>query len=71
MLTDSGGYQAFSLSQKARGRSLVKPAEEDPAAVALMDRLSRVSRNRWPEEAIAFPKRMPPPPPKKAKAPPV
>ncbi len=46
----------------------VKPAEEDPAAITLMDRLSRVSRNRWPEEALAFPKRMPPPPPKKKKA---
>ena len=30
--------------------------------------LSRVSRNRWPETAIAYPKRMPPPPPKKPKA---
>ncbi|CAN5874175.1 hypothetical protein BH23ACT2_BH23ACT2_25210 [soil metagenome] len=46
----------------------VKPAEEDPAAITLMDRLSRVSRNRWPAEALAFPKRMPPPPPKKKKA---
>ncbi|MEO6989866.1 MAG: Coenzyme F420 hydrogenase/dehydrogenase, beta subunit C-terminal domain [Aquihabitans sp.] len=52
----------------AQGKLLTKPAEEDPAALALMDRLSRVSRNRWPEEAIAFPKRMPPPPPKKKKA---
>jgi coenzyme F420 hydrogenase subunit beta len=47
----------------------VKPAEEDPAALALMERLSRVSRNRWPDTAIGFPKRMPPPPPKKKKAP--
>ena len=46
----------------------VKPAEEDPAAIVLMDRLSRVSRNRWPDTAIGFPKRMPPPPPKKKKA---
>jgi coenzyme F420 hydrogenase subunit beta len=45
----------------------VKPAEEDPAAIALMNRLSRVSRNRWPESAIGFPARMPPPPPKKPK----
>ena len=42
---------------------------EDPAAIALMDRLARVSRNRWPDTAIGFPKRMPPPPPKKKKAP--
>ncbi len=52
-----------------QGKLLTKPAEEDPAALALMDRLSRISRNRWPEEAIAFPKLMPPPPPKKKKAP--
>ncbi|MBX3312856.1 MAG: Coenzyme F420 hydrogenase/dehydrogenase, beta subunit C-terminal domain [Actinobacteria bacterium] len=60
--------QAVMERMIGQGRVLVKPAEEDPAAVALMDRLSRVSRNRWPEEAIAFPKRMPPPPPKKKKA---
>jgi len=48
----------------------VKPAEEDPAAIVLMDRLSRVSRNRWPETAIGFPKRMPPPPKKKKPKPP-
>ncbi|MGI8710995.1 MAG: Coenzyme F420 hydrogenase/dehydrogenase, beta subunit C-terminal domain [Acidimicrobiales bacterium] len=51
----------------AAGRLLTKSAEEDPAAVALMDRLSRVSRNRWPETAIGFPTKMPPPPPKKKK----
>ncbi|MEO6628355.1 MAG: Coenzyme F420 hydrogenase/dehydrogenase, beta subunit C-terminal domain, partial [Aquihabitans sp.] len=52
----------------AAGRIITKSAEEDPAAVALMDRLSRLSRNRWPEQAIGFPKLMPPPPPKKKKA---
>ncbi len=52
----------------AAGRVITKSAEEDPAAVALMDRLARNSRNRWPETAIAYPKRMPPPPPKKPKA---
>mgnify|MGYP001184917325 CR=1 FL=1 len=50
-----------------QGKVITKPATEDPAAVALMDRLSRVSRNRWPDQAIGFPKRMPPPPPKKKK----
>lgn len=61
------GKVVLDLMEKA-GRILTRPAEEDPAAVALMDRLSRVSRNRWPDEAVAFPKRMPPPPPKKKKA---
>ena len=56
----------------AAGRIVTRPAEEDdPDAIKLMARLSRNSRNRWPETAIGFPKRMPPPPPKKAKAPPV
>ncbi|MFN8019016.1 MAG: Coenzyme F420 hydrogenase/dehydrogenase, beta subunit C-terminal domain [Acidimicrobiales bacterium] len=62
------GREVITRMIKA-GRILVKPAEEDPAAVALMDRLARNSRNRWPETAIAYPKLMPPPPPKKKKAP--
>jgi coenzyme F420-reducing hydrogenase beta subunit len=61
------GREVMTRMAKA-GVILVKPAEEDPAAIALMDRLSRVSRNRWPDQAIGFPKRMPPPPPKKPKA---
>ncbi|MBA3281159.1 MAG: Coenzyme F420 hydrogenase/dehydrogenase, beta subunit C-terminal domain [Acidimicrobiia bacterium] len=60
------GREVMTRMAKA-GVVQVKPAEEDPAAVALMDRLSRVSRNRWPADAVAFPKRMPPPPPKKKK----
>ena len=60
------GREVMARMAKA-GIIEVKPAEEDPAAITLMDRLSRVSRNRWPAEAIAFPKRMPPPPPKKKK----
>ena len=62
------GREVITRMIKA-GRILVKPAEEDPAAIALMDRLARNSRNRWPETAIGFPKQMPPPPPKKKKAP--
>lgn len=53
----------------AAGRIITRPAEEDdPDAIKLMARLSRNSRNRWPETAIGFPKLMPPPPPKKKKA---
>ena len=52
----------------AAGRIITRPAEDDdPDAIKLMTRLSRLSRNRWPEQAIGFPKLMPPPPPKKKK----
>lgn len=60
--------QAVMERLAASERILVKPAEEDPDAIALMNRLSRVSRNRWPAQAIGFPKRMPPAPKKKKKA---
>ncbi|HEX2578466.1 MAG TPA: Coenzyme F420 hydrogenase/dehydrogenase, beta subunit C-terminal domain, partial [Aquihabitans sp.] len=61
------GREVMTRMVKA-GVVQVKPAEDDPAAIVLMDRLSRVSRNRWPDTAIPFPKLMPPPPPKKKKA---
>ena len=50
----------------AAGRIITRPAEEDdPGAISLMARLSRNSRNRWPETAIGFPRVMTAPPPKK------
>jgi coenzyme F420 hydrogenase subunit beta len=39
-----------------------RPADDDPGAVALMHRLARVSRNRWPETAVPEPRRLPPKP---------
>ncbi len=42
----------------------VRPADEDPAAVELMRKLSRVSRRRWPDTAVPEPRRLPPRPPK-------
>ena len=61
--------RAVMERMEAAGRIVTRPArDDDPAAVKLMDRLSRNSRNRWPETAIGFPKLMPPPPPKKPKA---
>lgn len=62
------GREVMARMAKA-GVIEVKPADDDPDALKLMDRLSRVSRNRWPDTAIGFPKRMPPAPKKKAKAP--
>jgi coenzyme F420 hydrogenase subunit beta len=52
----------------AAGRIETRPGSDDPDAIKLMNRLSRVSRKRWPEAAIPFPAQMPPP--KKKAAPP-
>jgi coenzyme F420 hydrogenase subunit beta len=37
----------------------VRPAKDDPAALELMRKLSRVSRRRWPAEAAPGPRRIP------------
>jgi coenzyme F420 hydrogenase subunit beta len=42
----------------------IRPGDDDPGAIALLRRLSRVSRKRWPDTAVAAPSRMPPPAPK-------
>ena len=36
-----------------------RPASDDPAAVELMRKLSRVSRRRWPATAVPGPRRLP------------
>jgi coenzyme F420 hydrogenase subunit beta len=41
-----------------------RPGDDDPGAITLMRKLSRVSRKRWPETAVPEPKRVPPPKPK-------
>jgi coenzyme F420 hydrogenase subunit beta len=41
-----------------------RPGDDDPGAIALLRKLSRVSRKRWPETAVEAPRRMPPPAPK-------
>ena len=38
----------------------VRPADDDPGAIALLRRLSRVSRKRWPATAVPMPGRLPP-----------
>jgi coenzyme F420 hydrogenase subunit beta len=46
-----------------------RPGDDDPGAIALLRKLSRVSRKRWPEDALVdAPRLMPPPPPKPAPA---
>lgn len=51
------------------GSLIGRPGDDDPGAIKLLNRLARVSRNRWPETAVEAPRLMPPPPPKKPKAP--
>ena len=43
----------------ADGSVETRPGDDDPAAIALLQRLSKVSRNRWPETAVPMPRRMP------------
>ena len=40
-----------------------RPFEDDPGAVALLNRLSRVSSKRWPATAVPMPGRLPAPAP--------
>ncbi|HVE94093.1 MAG TPA: Coenzyme F420 hydrogenase/dehydrogenase, beta subunit C-terminal domain [Acidimicrobiales bacterium] len=46
------------------GSIIGRPGDDDPGAIALLRKLSRVSRKRWPETAVEAPRRMPPPKPK-------
>ena len=47
----------------------VRPGDDDPGAIALLRKLSRVSRRRWPATAVPEPGMVPPPAPKAAAAP--
>jgi coenzyme F420 hydrogenase subunit beta len=49
---------------QAEGVIEVRPGDDDPGAIALLRKLSRVSRRRWPEVAVDAPRRVPPLPPK-------
>jgi coenzyme F420 hydrogenase subunit beta len=73
----TGGIGAFNdwtltVIRTDRGRELfdamvaggaveTRPIDEDPGAVALMRKLSRVSRRRWPTTAVPMPGRLPAP----------
>lgn len=52
------GREVFSAMQEA-GAVEVRPGEDDPGAIALLRRLSRVSRKRWPATAVPMPGRLP------------
>ena len=38
------------------GSIIARPGDEDPGAIALMNKLARKSRDRWPATAVDFPK---------------
>ena len=73
----TGGIGAFNdwtltIIRTERGRELfdsmvaggaveLRPIDEDPGAVALMRKLSRVSRKRWPASAVPMPGLLPRP----------
>ncbi len=72
----TGGIGAFNdwtltIIRTERGRELyhsmvaagaleARPVDDDPGAVALLRKLSRVSRRRWPATAVPMPGRLPP-----------
>jgi coenzyme F420 hydrogenase subunit beta len=71
----TGGIGAFNdwtltIVRTEQGRELLeamvadgavetRPGDDDPGAIALLQRLARVSRRRWPETAVAMPGRLP------------
>jgi coenzyme F420 hydrogenase subunit beta len=52
------GRQLVS-DMKDRGLIETRPGDDDPGAVALLQKLARVSRRRWPESAVPGPRRLP------------
>ncbi len=53
--------EALFDDMEAAGVIETRPAEDDPGAVTLLDRLSKVSRKRWPATAVPMPGRLPAP----------
>ncbi len=53
--------EALFDEMEAAGVIETRPIEDDPGAVTLLNRLSRVSRKRWPSTAVPMPGRLPAP----------
>jgi coenzyme F420 hydrogenase subunit beta len=62
LLRTEKGEEIFD-AMAAAGVIETRQIEEDPGAVALLNRLSRVSRKRWPATAVPMPGRLPAPAP--------
>jgi coenzyme F420 hydrogenase subunit beta len=55
--TDLG--RELMSAMKEKGLIETRPGDDDPGAVALLHKLARVSRNRWPKDAVPGPRRLP------------
>jgi len=55
--TDLGRELMTSL--KEAGLIETRPGDDDPGALALLQRLAKVSRKRWPDTAVPGPRRLP------------
>jgi coenzyme F420 hydrogenase subunit beta len=58
LLRTEQGEQLFD-DMEAAGVIETRPIEDDPGAVTLLNKLSRVSRKRWPATAVPMPGRLP------------
>jgi coenzyme F420 hydrogenase subunit beta len=55
--TDLG--RELMSAMKEQGLIETRPGDDDPGAVALLHKLAKVSRKRWPETAVPGPRRLP------------
>ena len=58
LLRTEKGEELFN-DMEAAGVIETRPIEDDPGAVTLLNKLSRVSRKRWPATAVPMPGRLP------------
>ena len=58
LLRTEQGEQLFD-DMEAAGVIETRPIEDDPGAVTFLNKLSRVSRKRWPATAVPMPGRLP------------
>ena len=58
LLRTGKGEELFN-AMEAAGVIETRPIEDDPGAVTLLNKLSRISRKRWPATAVPMPGRLP------------